>query len=180
MKWRAFPLHPNTPKEGLTLEQLFAGTPLDIDTMMKSLREKAAELGLPMGNRLKTYNSRLAQELGKWAESKKAGDAFHTAAFKAYFVDGKNIAKLPVLLDLAESARLSREEAKPVILNRTFKKTVDEDWALSRKKGINAVPTFVMKEDKLIGAQSYSTLKKLLISKGVKKSEDRWNNEMPE
>ncbi|OQY14518.1 MAG: hypothetical protein B6I30_00350, partial [Desulfobacteraceae bacterium 4572_187] len=105
MKWRAFPLHPNTPKEGLTLEQLFAGTPLDIDTMMKSLREKAAELGLPMGNRLKTYNSRLAQELGKWAESKKAGDAFHTAAFKAYFVDGKNIAKLAVLLDLAESAR---------------------------------------------------------------------------
>ena len=148
--------------------------------MMKNLRKTAAGLGLPLSNRQKTYNSRLAQELGKWAELKNAGVTFHKAAFKAYFVDGKNIAKLPVLLDLAESARLSREEAETVILNRTFKKTVDDDWALSRKKGINAVPTFVMKENKLVGAQNYSTLEKLLISNGVKKSEDRWNNEMPE
>ncbi len=137
--------------------------------MMKNLRKTAAELGLPLGNRLKTYNSRLAQELGKWAESKNAGDAFHAESFNAYFVDGKNIAKLPVLLDLAEFAGLNREEAESVILNRTFKKPVNEDWALSWKNGIKAVPTFMMKNDQLVGAQSYSTLEKLLISNGVKK-----------
>ena len=136
--------------------------------MMQNLRKRSAELGLSLGNRQKTYNSRLAQELGKWAESKNAGDAFHAAAFKAYFADGKNIAKLPVLLDLAESAGLNREEAESVILNRTFKKAVDEDWALSWKNGIKAVPTFMMKNDQLVGAQSYSTMEKLLISNGVK------------
>ena len=137
--------------------------------MMQNLRKRSAELGLPIGNRQKTYNSRLAQELGKWAESKNAGDAFHAAAFKAYFVNGKNIAKLPVLLDLAESAGLNREEAESIILNRTSKKAVDEDWALSWKNGIKAVPAFMMKNDQLVGAQSYSTLEKLLISNGVKK-----------
>ena len=122
-----------------------------------------------MGNRQKTYNSRLAQELGKWAESKNAGDAFHAEAFKIYFVDGKNIAKLPVLLDLAEFAGFGREEAESVILNRTFKKAVDEDWALSWKNGIKAVPTFMMKNNQLVGAQSYSTLERFLVSNGVKK-----------
>jgi len=135
---------------------------------MQNLRKRSAELGLSLGNRQKTYNSRLAQELGKWAESKNAGDAFHAAAFKAYFADGKNIAKLPVLLDLAESAGLNREEAESVILNRMFKKAVDENWALSWKNGIKAVPTFMMKNYQLVGAQSYSTLEKLLISNGVK------------
>jgi len=136
---------------------------------MQNLRKTAEEFGLPLGNRQKTYNSRLAQELGKWAESKNAGDVFHKRAFKAYFVDGKNIAKLPVLLDLAEFAGLNRKEAESVILNRTFKKAVDEDWALSWKNGIKAVPTFIMINDQLVGAQSYSTLERLLISNGVKK-----------
>ncbi len=137
--------------------------------MMQNLREKAKELGLRLGNREKTYNSRLAQELGKWAETKNAGDAFHKEAFKIYFVDGKNFAKLPVLLDLAKLAGLNREEAEPVILKRTFKKAVDEDWALSFKNGIKAVPTFVMDNDQLVGAQNYSTLERLCISNGVKK-----------
>jgi predicted DsbA family dithiol-disulfide isomerase len=148
--------------------------PVDIDLMMQNLRKTAAEFGLPLGNRKKTYNSRLAQELGKWAESKNAGDAFHAEAFKVYFVDGKNIDRLPVLLDLAESAGLNREEAESVILNRTFKKAVDEDWALSGENDIKAVPTFIMMNDRLVGAQSYSALEKWLISNGVKKSENRF------
>jgi len=153
--------------------------------MMQNLKKTAANLGLPLGNRQKTYNSRLAQELGKWAETKNTGDAFHTEAFKVYFVDGKNIAKLPVLLDLAEFTKrfspgglnntqvwrkgLKREEAESVILNRTFKEAVDEDWALSIKNGIKAVPTFKMKNDQLVGAQSYGTLERMFISNGVKK-----------
>jgi len=137
--------------------------------MMQNLKKTSAELGLPLGNRQRTYNSRLAQELGKWAETKNAGDAFHAEAFKVYFVDGKNIAKLPVLLDLAECAGLNREEAKSVTLNRTFKKAVDEDWSLSWKNSIKAVPTFIMINDQLVGAQSYNTLERLLISNGVKK-----------
>ena len=138
---------------------------------MRRLRDKAAELGLPLGERKKTYNSRLAQELGIWAESKNRGDAFHMAAFKAYFVDGKNIAKIPVLLDLAASVGLPQEEAETVLLTRAFKNPVDEDWAISKTRGITAVPTFVINQDKLVGAQPYEKLEKFMAANGVRKKD---------
>ncbi len=97
------------------------------------------------------------------------GDTFHKAVFRAYFADGKNIAKVPVLLDLAESAGLPREEAASVLATRAFKAEVDADWALSREKAITAAPTFVMKQDKLVGAQPYDMLEKLMTANGIKK-----------
>lgn len=171
MRWRAFPLHPDTPEEGLSLEKLFENYPVDVNEMMGRLKNKAAELGLPFGERTKTYNSRLAQELGSWADSKKRGDQFHLAAFKAYFVDGKNIAKFPVLLELAASVGLPREEAEAVLSTRAFKDPVDEDWAISRARGITAVPTFVIHQDKLVGAQPYETLKEFMAANGVSRAD---------
>jgi len=138
---------------------------------VRRLKNKAAELGLPFGERSKTYNSRLAQELGSWAESKNRGDAFHMAAFKAYFVDGKNIAKIPVLLGLAASVGLPREEADAVLSTRAFKDPVDEDWAISKARGITAVPTFVINQDKLVGAQPYETLKEFMAANGVRRTD---------
>ncbi|MCP3899368.1 MAG: dithiol-disulfide isomerase [Desulfobacteraceae bacterium] len=169
IKWRAFPLHPNTPEEGLSLEKLFSTNSTAIEKMMNHLKKTAAELGLSIGKREKTYNSRLAQELGLWAESKNRGDEFHLEAFKAYFVDGKNIGKIAVLIDIATSIGLSGNEAKETLNLRKFKTEVDTDWALSREKVITAVPAFVINQDKLIGAQPYEILTKFLDENGVSK-----------
>jgi predicted DsbA family dithiol-disulfide isomerase len=116
------------------------------------------------------YNSRLAQELGLWAESKKEGDNFHLAVFKAYFVDGKNIAKIPTLVELAASAGLPGHQAEEIIAARAFSAAVDSDWELSREKAIMAVPTFVMIRDKLVGAQPYEALEMLLKENGFRKN----------
>jgi len=51
IRWIAFPLHPETPEEGLTLEELFAGRNIDIDKARERLRQVAHELGLPLGER---------------------------------------------------------------------------------------------------------------------------------
>ena len=136
---------------------------------MAGLKQKATELGLPFGDRKRTYNSRLAQELGLWAESKDRGDAFHMAAFKAYFVDGKNLAQKEVLVDLALAVGLSGDEAAEVLSGRTFKAAVDADWVLSREKGVTAVPTFIVNQDRLVGAQPYEMIEKMVIANGVKK-----------
>ncbi len=136
---------------------------------MRRLRKTAADLGLPFGERKKTYNSRLAQELGLWAESRNKGNIFHPEAFKAYFADGKNIARIQVLVDLAASVGLPAEEAAAVLETRAFKTAVDADWNLSREKAITAVPTFVMNQDKLVGAQPYEMLAKFVEANGVKK-----------
>lgn len=130
--------------------------------MIAKLKTTAASLGLEFGDRKMTYNSRLAQEVGLWAQTKGKGHHFHMAAFKAYFVDGKNLAKKDVLLSLIEQSGLDIKEGEDVIDNRTFSNAVDSDWELSRQSGIKAVPSFVFGFERLVGAQPYEALKKLV------------------
>ena len=146
----------------MTLKELFAGRDVNIPAMHKRLREVAESLCLPLSDRTMTYNSRLAQELAKWAESEGKGEEFHRAVFKAYFVEGKNIAMAGELLRLVESIGLPEEEAGRVISSRRFKKAVDADWARSRALGIEAVPTFIFGNRKLVGFQSYEALAELV------------------
>jgi len=163
-------LHPDTPQEGLSLKELFAKYPMDVEKMLARLREKASELGLPFGERKKTYNSRLAQEMGLWAESKGKGELFHKAAFHAYFADGKNIAKIPVVVELAASVGLPEEDAALVLSKRLYKQAVDEDWKLARMMGITAVPTFVIDSDRVVGAQPYKVLSRFVESHGGRRT----------
>jgi len=135
---------------------------VDIGQLNRGLKKKADELGLPFGERSMTYNSRLAQELGKWAESKGRGKEFHHAAFRAYFVECKNIAEIEVLMGIAESAGLPCKEAELILTERTFKDMVDKDWAASGEKAIMAAPTFILNNDRLVGAQPHKTMEKLM------------------
>ena len=41
---------------------------------------------LPYARRTRTYNSRLAQELGKWAETLPEGQGIHDALFRVYLM----------------------------------------------------------------------------------------------
>lgn len=136
---------------------------------MARLKQVAAAEGLPFGERTMTYNSRLAQELGKWAESQGKGDEYHKAVFQAYFVDGKNIGKIPVLLDIARSVGLPDKEAQTVLEQRTFKEAVDSDWSRSYILGITGVPTFVINRQGVVGAQPYEVLELLMKAANVKK-----------
>jgi predicted DsbA family dithiol-disulfide isomerase len=169
VRWRAFPLHPETPEEGVSLEQLFAGRSVDIQGIAHQLTRAAADFGLPFKGAETIYNSRLAQELGLWAGSKNGGDKLHSEIFRAYFVEGKNIGSIPVLAELASSVGLSRDEASEILATRAFKAAVDEDWNLAREMRIAAVPTLVMNQGSLVGAQPYEALERLMESNGVKK-----------
>ncbi len=148
------------------MEELFAGRNVDIEGGLSHLESVADSLGLPFARRVNTYNSRLAQELSKWAEERHRGDEFHLAVFKAYFAEGKNLALVDVLLDLAESVGLERKQAAHVLSHGTHAHLVDQDWQQSRAKGIRAVPTFIMQERRLVGAQSYAALKSLVEGRG--------------
>jgi len=162
VNWVHFPLHPDTPAEGRSLAELFAGRNYDIDKRQAEMRARMAAEGLPYGNRTMTFNSRLAQELGKWADTQPGGEKIHDALFKAYFVDGKNIGDAGELVRIATSVGLDENSAREVIEKRTFKAAVDEDWAKSRAYGITGVPTFVAGGYGVVGAQPYEALVQLV------------------
>jgi predicted DsbA family dithiol-disulfide isomerase len=118
--------------------------------------------GLPYGNRSMTYNSRLAQELGAWADSQPGGDAIHDALFRAYFVDARNIGDPEVLVEIAASVGLPAAQAREVIEKRTHKAAIDADWEKSHRYGVTGVPTFVIGSNGVVGAQPYEALEELV------------------
>ena len=162
VEWVHFPLHPETPAEGRALADLFAGRGLDLKAMHAQMKARMDAEGLPYGERTHTYNSRLSQELGKWADTQPGGEAFHDAMFRAYFVEGRDISQPAVLLEIAQSVGLPVDAAREVLEKRTFKAAVDADWKLSRQYGITGVPTFVVGRHGVVGAQPYEALEQLV------------------
>ena len=162
IEWVHFPLHPDTPAEGRSLADLFAGRSVDRKAMHAAMKARMDAEGLPYGERTMTYNSRLAQELGKWADTQPGGEAIHDALFRAYFVEARDISQPAVLLEIATQVGLPVDGAREVLEKRTFKEAVDADWKLSREYGITGVPTFVVGHQGVVGAQPYEKLEQLV------------------
>jgi len=156
IKWTHFPLHPETPAEG---------SPRGPEIIARNQRMKVNmdREGLPFNaERKMSYNSRLAQELAKWAEAKGKGEEIADALFRAYFVDVKNIGKPDVLAEIAAEHDLAADEATDVLLSRKYKDAVDEDWHRCAALKVNAVPTFLAGRYMMVGAQPYEEIERLV------------------
>ncbi len=151
----------------MSLEELFAGRDVDVSAMQARMKGLMEQEGLPYGDRTHTYNSRLAQELGKWADTQGQGDAFHDAMFQAYFVSGQNIGDIETLVHIAVSVGLRADDARAVLTERRFKDAIDADWQRSREFGITGVPTFVADGRGVVGAQPYEVLERLMEMAGA-------------
>ena len=162
--YRHFPLHPDTPEDGLTLDELFAHHNIDIPAAQARMSRLMAAEGLPYGTRTMTYNSRLAQELGKWADTQPEGEQIHDALFQAYFVDNVNLARIDSLIKIAQQVGLPAVDVERVLAERLFRDAVDADWQRSRALGLTGVPTFVIGDRGLVGAQPYEQLEAFVSS----------------
>ena len=161
-KWRVFPLHPEIPEEGMEISRLFAGRDAEIRAMQDRLVQVAEREGLPLTKRSHTFNSRRAQELGKWAEVMGHGESFHKAVYHAYFTEGRNIGLVNELLLIAESAGLSVPEAQTVLSEKSFADAVDQDWQLAGEMRITAVPAYIYGGKRLSGFSSYESFVRLI------------------
>ncbi len=162
-----FPLHPETPVEGRSMAELYAGRNVDPEAMYARMKGLMDAEGLPYGRRTHTYNSRLAQELGKWADTQPGGWAIHDALYQAYFVDARNIGDPEILVEIAQSVGLAADEARAVLRERRFQAAVDADWAKSHRYGVTGVPTFVADRYGVVGAQPYEALVQLVEKAGA-------------
>ncbi len=172
VRWVHFPLHPETPEEGMTLETLFAGRNVDLDASYRRMKGLMDAEGLDYARRTHTYNSRRAQELGAWADTLDGGGALHEAFYRAYFVDGRNIGREDILAGIVDAAGFPAEEARAVLRERRFADAVDEDWERSRSLGVSGVPTFAAGGYGVVGAQPYETLEKFLTDIGAARRAD--------
>lgn len=167
VEWRPFEIHPETPKEGTELASL--PFPKEYLEMMKAnIKKLADDVGITFKLTDKLPNSRMALYLSEFARKMGKFDEFHKLVFDAYWKDGRDIGDQTLLLSLAESLGFKRNEILEYIDSdepfNELKKSLKE----LRKYGINGVPTFIIGESIVVGAQPYEVFEKV-VTKALEK-----------
>src|SRR3989454_11720142 len=108
--------------------------------MHAQMKRRMEAEGLPYRERTMTYNSRLAQEIGKWADTQPGGDAIHDAFFRAYFVEARDISRPEVILEIVKQAGPAVGAAREGLQKRTVKNAVGADRKVSRRYGVPGAP----------------------------------------
>jgi predicted DsbA family dithiol-disulfide isomerase len=142
VQWLPFPLHPDTPAEGMLISDLLRGA--NVDAMHERLYAMMDELDLPYTKtRDHLFNTRKAQELALWAAGQHGGEKLIGELFRSYFVDNQNLAEDAVLLAAVTRAGLEEEAAREVLDDESFAEDVDAAWQRAGQYQLNGVPAFV-------------------------------------
>ena len=161
VEWRPFEIHPETPKKGTELNNL--PFPKEYLEMMKAnIKKLADDVGVTFKLTDKLPNSRMALYLSEFARKKGKFDEFHKLIFDSYWKDGKDIGDQALLLDLADSLGFDRSEVLEYIDSEEPFKELKISLNKLRKYGINGVPTFIIGDRIVVGAQPYEVFEKII------------------
>lgn len=107
-------------------------------------------------------DSRAALRGAKVAEKAGSGKEYHAAVFRAYWMDGQDIADEARLVEIAAGVGLDAAAFRAALADPATDAAVQADVDLARELGLNAVPAMVFEEKYLVsGAQPYAVLVEL-------------------
>ena len=149
IQWHPFQLNPEMPIEGVDrkkyLETKFGSRDL-ADKAYKPVLEHAnlAGLNLNLEDIAKTPNTISSHRLILWAWQEGVQNVVVSALFKAYFVEGRDIGKNAVLVDISHNAGISGDLVSRLLAGKNdLEKVIELDNA-ARKMGVNSAPTFIL------------------------------------
>jgi predicted DsbA family dithiol-disulfide isomerase len=155
--WRSFELRPaGTELPPGYRERILAARP----RFEQMVRE---QYGLEIRSGPFGINSRDALRLAKFAEEKGVGDAYHKAAFSVYWLEGRSIAEIDVLKEIAASVGLDPADVPGALSKPAYEAAVAADIEQAYAYGINAVPTMIFENRYMVrGAQPYEVLRQVV------------------
>ena len=106
--------------------------------------------------------TRKAHELAFHATEKNCFEEIHEAIFRAYLIEGRDIGRVDVLVEIARTGGLDPQDTKAVLDVDRHRKGVEEARAEGLGVGITTLPTLVWNEKKLEGNPSSETLRSFL------------------
>ncbi len=161
VEWKGFEIHPETPAGGSDLASL--GFDEATATAMRSrVLELSDEAGLELNLPSRISNSRLALQIAEFAKEKRKFKEYHEAVFRAYWQEAKDIGHREQLFSLAAQAGLDLEELESYLESGKAAGKLNQHLEEVREYGISGVPTFVIGNKIVVGAQPYEVLKKIL------------------
>lgn len=159
--WVNIEIHPETPAEGVSLAERFAGR--DVSGMHAALRRRAAEFGLEVGDRDRLSNSRLATAAGEYARDHDSYPEFSRAVFDAYFARGEDIGDGDVLARCALAAGLDADDLHAALSDDRYADRLDAAMREAAAAGVSGVPTFIVGgRERIVGAQPLDVLREAL------------------
>ncbi|MFX0012776.1 MAG: DsbA family protein [Candidatus Hermodarchaeota archaeon] len=161
VEWRPFEIHPETPKEGALTEELSFPKGY-LEMAFANVRRLADEEGLTLKFTGKLSNSRLALYISEFARKKGKFEAFHKLVLEAHWLEGKDIGDKSLLLTLAESVGLNKNEIESFLDTDEPFKALQKALIEVRSYGINGVPAFIIENRLVFGAQPYTVFKNVI------------------
>jgi predicted DsbA family dithiol-disulfide isomerase len=136
--WRAYELRPDPvltlDPDGEYLHRVWNA----------SVYPMARSLGMTLRLPPVQPRSRKALEAAEFARNHGRYDTMHTALFRAFFEEGLDIGDTEVLLDVAASVGLDREELRTALEEGRYTEKVVADERLAARLGVSSVPTMLV------------------------------------
>jgi predicted DsbA family dithiol-disulfide isomerase len=166
LDWCGFELHPDTPRGGRPLADLFG--PIDLD----ALHARTRKFGMSFGLRdfhppSRLQNTRRALAIAEYARDESVLEAFRAAAFEGHFRQGKDFDVDADLRAIAEVAGLDSTKALAAADDITYLTRVNERQAAARRAGVRGIPTFEFGEDRVSGCLPYPVLRDAALRAGA-------------
>lgn len=153
-----FEIHPETPKKGKALGQIFPG----YENMIGQLKALGKSRGVEIGDISMLYNTNKALRVGEMAKDKGLGNAFADLMYQAYFTEKLDISSDEVLINKGAILNLSKEEVLEAIDSEVYKQRLIQNNLLGQKYGISSVPTFIINDEyKVVGSESQDQIAKV-------------------
>lgn len=157
-----YELRPETPVGGIRVIDLKPGAKLN------EININLNRYGQPYNIYFKAYdfvpNTRTALEATEFARDNNMFDKFYDRVFKAYFNEGRDIGDMAVVLELASEIGLKQEEMKYALDNKLYAGRIEENRELARANQVIVLPTFIIKESRIVGIQPYAAFQRALSS----------------
>ncbi len=161
VEWKGFEIHPETPADGTD----FASLGFDDATagaIQSQVRKLSEEAGLKLDLPSRISNSRLALQIAEFAKEKGKFKEYHEAVFRAYWQESKDIGHREQLFSLAAQAGLDLGELESYLESGQAGDKLNQHLQEAHEFGIDGVPTFVIGDKMVVGAQPYKVLQKVL------------------
>ncbi len=164
IKFHPFELNPNMPQEGQNLREHIMEKYGISEQQSAENRARLAAVGQEIGFTFNfTDDSRMqntfkAHQLIHFAAENGLEEEMKLSLFNAYFTDGKDVNDLDVLIALAGDIGLDKAEVEEVIQSAKYAQAVREEESVWIQRGIQSVPTFVIGNQGVAGAQEPATL----------------------
>lgn len=148
--WKSFMLNPDmetNPEKNINqyLAEIKGWTLDHAKNMHEHVTKMADKVGLNYDfDRIIVANSLDAHRLIQLAKTKSKGDEAEERLFKAYFIEGKNIADHSTLIQMGTDIGLKPDEIREMLAGNAFIDVVRNDVNEAEQKGITGVPFFVI------------------------------------